>query len=50
MGGQFYKEISKFGYIFQKEEKSQNKVGVAGEIGCENDKVLSKTGWRNDLW
>ena len=41
-GGQFYKEISKFDY-FKKLEKSKNKVGVTKEIGCRNDKVLSKS-------
>ena len=30
--GQFYKEMSKFGY-FKKLDNSQNKVAVAGEIG-----------------
>ena len=43
-----YKEISKFGY-FKKLEKSQNKVGVAEEIGCENYIVLSKVGQGNEL-
>ena len=32
-GGQFHKEILKFGY--SKSGKSHNKVGVAEEIGCK---------------
>ena len=41
-GGQFYKEMSKFGYF--KKWKSQNIVGLTEEIGWESDKVLSKIG------
>ena len=29
-------------WLFQKVGKSQNKVGVAKEIGCGNDKALNK--------
>ena len=42
-GGQLYEEISQFGY-FKNLRKSKNKVGVGKEIGCGNDKVLSKIG------
>ena len=45
--GQFYREITKYSY-FKKMEKSQNKDGVAEEIGCGSDIVLSKIGWGND--
>ena len=41
MGGQIYKEITKF-VFFKKSEKSQIKVGVAEKIDCKNDIVLSK--------
>ena len=43
MGGQFHKEILKFGY-FKKWKKSKNNVGVAEEIGWENNTVLRKIG------
>ena len=35
MGVQFYKKIYKI-WLFQKVGKSQNKVGVAKEIGSKN--------------
>ena len=31
-------------WFYQKVGKSQNKDGMAEEISCENDKVLSKIG------
>ena len=34
--------------VFSRNEKSQNKVGVAEEIGCENYIVLSKIGRGNE--
>ena len=46
-GGQFFKEILKFGY-FEKWEKVR-KIGVAEEIGCKSDIVLSKIGRGNEL-
>ena len=48
MGGQFYKEISKFGY-FLRLEKSQNKVAITEEIGYGNYIVLSIIGQENKL-
>ena len=41
MGGQFYKEISEFS-CFKDLEKNQNIVGIAEEIGGENDIDLIK--------
>ena len=35
--------------IFKKLGKSQNKVGVAEEIGCGNDKVVIEFGQVNEL-
>ena len=48
IGGQYYKELLKFGY-FKKLEKTQYKVGVDQEIGCRNDKGWSKIGQANEL-
>ena len=49
-GGQFYNGISKLGY-FKKLEKVW-KIEVAKEIGCKNDRVLSKIELRQkiDRW
>ena len=35
--------------FFQKVGKSQDKVGVAKEIGCGNDIILRKIGWEIKL-
>ena len=47
-GRQFYKEISKFGYV-KKLEKSQNKVGVAEEISCSSKKLNDDLVFKNQV-
>ena len=47
MGGQFYKEKSKF-LLFQKVEKSQNKVAVAEKLAAQRCS-FEQNGWGNKV-